>query len=463
MEWRLFPARRVGTGVAVLLVLAAHAPTAGAVAQRTFVGSYGNDANLGLNCALATPCRSFAAAITATAANGEVVVLDSAGYGPVTVMQGVSITSPPGVYAGISVPAGSNGVTINAPGAIVYLRGLRINGQGGLRGIRVDLAAKVRIEDCAVTNMGSDGISVYAAVDLALARVSVADNAGTGIYVSKATKGALDDVRIESSGGYGLVLEGGPRMSARNLTVAANGASGIYVLDADSSPANALTTLAVTGASVHGNLQNGVSVLATNGTQAELVMRGAAVTGNGLRGVRVEGGSSGKPSIVLTETTVSRNASDGVLLTMGGGSNGRAVLTRSEIQHNGNYGLLATTPDGILTLQATSSTLGFSTADELRLEPARTGAMGFMSAVLRDNTFLGGVYALTASASEGAYLYAAGNTAASFNCYGAGTQCSLEGNHAYLYKDVASVVYSRNNVTFNSTPPSPAPTLAAAY
>src|SRR3981189_196245 len=99
----------------------------------------------------AAPCRGFARAITQTSAGGEVIVLDSAGYGPVTVTQSVSITSPPGVYAGISVQSG-DGITINAPGATVVLRGLTINGQGGLSGANVQQAAKVRIESCTISN-----------------------------------------------------------------------------------------------------------------------------------------------------------------------------------------------------------------------------------------------------------------------------------------------------------------------
>jgi hypothetical protein len=55
--------------------------------------------------------------------------VDSGGYGAVTIGKTVSIISPPGIYAGISVFSGA-GVAINAPGATVVLRGLSINCQG---------------------------------------------------------------------------------------------------------------------------------------------------------------------------------------------------------------------------------------------------------------------------------------------------------------------------------------------
>ena len=87
------------------------ASAAGAVLpQRTFVASYGVDTSA---CSLASPCRSFAVAISKTNPTGEVIVLDSAGYGPVTITQSVTITAPPGVYAGITVPASTTGIVVN--------------------------------------------------------------------------------------------------------------------------------------------------------------------------------------------------------------------------------------------------------------------------------------------------------------------------------------------------------------
>ena len=57
--------------------------------QRTFVASNGNDANA---CTLPAPCRSFTAALLKTSAsNGEIIVLDSAGKGPVTIAKSVSV------------------------------------------------------------------------------------------------------------------------------------------------------------------------------------------------------------------------------------------------------------------------------------------------------------------------------------------------------------------------------------
>ena len=68
-----------------------------AALQRTFVASTGSDSN---PCSLPLPCRGFAIAVAAVAPAGEVIVLDSGGYGPVVITQSVSIIAPAGVVCG---------------------------------------------------------------------------------------------------------------------------------------------------------------------------------------------------------------------------------------------------------------------------------------------------------------------------------------------------------------------------
>src|SRR5258706_12561942 len=77
------------------------ASLAGAVSpQRSFVSVTGSDANAATGCTLGSPCRSFGAAIGAVAGNGEVIALDSGGYGRFDVTKSVTVSAPPGVYAG---------------------------------------------------------------------------------------------------------------------------------------------------------------------------------------------------------------------------------------------------------------------------------------------------------------------------------------------------------------------------
>ena len=88
----------------VLLFAACLSTYAGATAQRTFVASNGLDTN---PCTIPAPCRSFTTALTQTTTGGEIIVKDSAGYGPVVLTKAVSIISPPGIYAAITVSAGA--------------------------------------------------------------------------------------------------------------------------------------------------------------------------------------------------------------------------------------------------------------------------------------------------------------------------------------------------------------------
>ena len=96
--------------LSAVLVLATTVPTF--AAQRHFVASYGvaNPA-----CSIGAPCRQFAEAMAVVNPTGELIVLDSAGYGPVTITKSVSIIAPPGVYAGVSVFSG-DGITVNGAG-----------------------------------------------------------------------------------------------------------------------------------------------------------------------------------------------------------------------------------------------------------------------------------------------------------------------------------------------------------
>ena len=108
---RLQMLRRILASASIALGLSLFAISVAAkAAQRTFVASTGNDAN---PCSITAPCRGFTRAITQTNVGGEVIVLDSAGYGPFTITQSVSIVAPAGVYAGISVSSG-DGITVNA-------------------------------------------------------------------------------------------------------------------------------------------------------------------------------------------------------------------------------------------------------------------------------------------------------------------------------------------------------------
>jgi hypothetical protein len=154
--------RSVGVSFAIAsLALFTFAGPATAVApQRTFVRSDGVDAG-NLTCSLATPCRTFTAAIGVVNAGGEVVILDTAGYGPFTINKSVKVIGPSGVYGGISVQGGggaTTGIVINAGDTdTITLRGLDVSGVPGapplpLIGIDIQKAGAVHIEKSSIGN-----------------------------------------------------------------------------------------------------------------------------------------------------------------------------------------------------------------------------------------------------------------------------------------------------------------------
>lgn len=231
---RPIPSLRHALALVAGCILALMSGLAAAQSQRTFVASYGDDASA--SCSLALPCRSFNAAIAKTNPNGEVIILDTAGYGPMTITKALKVIGPAGVYGGISViTAGSTGVTINAGNSdVVILRGLDVSGLGGQYGIDIQNAGAVHIEKTSVSNFGTVGnencIRMATAREIKLYIVdSLIRECRTGLNVQStaATAAArpfvtIDNTRFErglnvatgahtgigGSGGFGVHLRG---------------------------------------------------------------------------------------------------------------------------------------------------------------------------------------------------------------------------------------------------------------
>src|SRR5581483_10257285 len=110
--------------IAVFVVLLACSTLAQAQATRTWVSGVGDDAN---PCSRTAPCKTFAGAISRTAAGGEISVLDPGGFGAVTITKSITISGD-GTLAGI-LAATVNGIIVNAGvNDIVDTRNIAING-----------------------------------------------------------------------------------------------------------------------------------------------------------------------------------------------------------------------------------------------------------------------------------------------------------------------------------------------
>jgi nitrous oxidase accessory protein NosD len=188
---------------------------------RTWVATFGSDTN---PCTRIAPCRSFAAAIAAVSSGGEVVVLDSGGYGAVTIAKSVTLVAPAGVHAAVAPTAGSAIVVNPATPQAIVLRGLYLNSQGASHGIEIIDDAAVFVEHCVISGFTLDG--VRASADGAAVRVkdsTVRQNGRYGLYFEApitAIRALLDGVTSEGNS-YGVTA--GPRA---DVTVANSMAAG---------------------------------------------------------------------------------------------------------------------------------------------------------------------------------------------------------------------------------------------
>src|ERR1700676_2628000 len=144
---------KIIASLAVGLALASTLLTAPAQAQatRTFVSPTRNDSAA---CSLAAACRTFGAAYALTIAGGEIAVLGTAGYGTLTISKAISIVNGGGFEAGIAVPSGGIGITINAgTNDAIQLRGLTMEGAGcGYNGIVFNSGGSLTVTNCVAQN-----------------------------------------------------------------------------------------------------------------------------------------------------------------------------------------------------------------------------------------------------------------------------------------------------------------------
>lgn len=216
----------IGRSVLSLIVLASPA----AAAVRTFVSVNGVD---NATCDRISPCRTLNAAILAVDTGGEVVALDTGGYGPATINKSVAIIAPRGVHAAIA-PTSGDALTVNTGGRVT-INGWFLNNQGGQNGIRVVNAGGLSITDCEVVGFGNINLWVNGNAHLSV-KDSVFRDAGVqGVYLQPVfgtnVKGTFSRCGFERNGGAGLSALGGAsrtvRVTVGNSVIAGNGGHGV--------------------------------------------------------------------------------------------------------------------------------------------------------------------------------------------------------------------------------------------
>jgi hypothetical protein len=189
---------------------------ASAQATRTWVSGVGDDAN---PCSRTAPCKTFAGAISKTAAGGEINAIDPGGFGAVTITKAITFDGA-GTLASI-LHSGTNGVIVNAGTADhVLIRNVSFNGGGstpGLSSVRVLQAASVTLENVTIEGVSVAGVNVEptaSGVSIYLRNVTIRRGAGTlttvsGVLLSGATGSITAHLENVSISGFRRGIDAG--------------------------------------------------------------------------------------------------------------------------------------------------------------------------------------------------------------------------------------------------------------
>jgi len=291
-----------------LLGLLAALP-ANAASTRTHVSNAGSDANTASSCDYAHPCRTFAAALTVTTPGGEILAIDSSGYGKVVIDRSVAIIAAPGVFAGIGVGAGGNatGVEIATAGVEVVLRGLTITGQGGTYGVNMSNGSSLLVENCTVGGFPAawtGAINLAGTIRARITGTTVTDSWG-GIVLHDGVTATVSGVRlvgIQEVGVWVNPLSTGTTIATIHDTVSSGGNVGFNARpDGASATARMYITQSVATGGGYGvfvggpgttEVSIGNSLLSGNGTgvangasvptSRKTVLTGNTITFNGI-------------------------------------------------------------------------------------------------------------------------------------------------------------------------------------
>ncbi len=275
-----------------------------AQASRTWVSGVGDDVN---PCSRTAPCKTFAGAISKTAACGEINALDPGGFGAVTITKSITIDGT-GTFASILASL-VTGITVNAAATdVITIRGVSIDGFcNGLRAMNIIQAKTVNIEDCVMFRMAGPGILVNETNDLFLniRNTVIRDNTGAGLDLASSggtVKATLFEVSLTGNN-HGIHAKATSRVNAANCNFSNNTTNGAF--------ADATT---------------GVALIRIWNSQVSL---------NGGNGVRAGNAGGGVSLIEIAQSQLNQNTGNGALIGTGGTIE---TFTNNSIRGNGTDG-----------------------------------------------------------------------------------------------------------------------------
>lgn len=181
---------------------------AAAQATRTWVSGVGDDVN---PCSRTAPCKTFAGAISKTAAGGEINCLDPGGFGAVTITKSISIICD---HVSGGALAGGNGIVVNtAAGGVVFLSGLDIQGVNPpLNGVRFVNGTVLYIQNSSIRGFTTAiNLEPAGAAQVTISNVVIVNNQA-GIRIAPTGAGSanvtVDDTTIAYNNGAAVASVG---------------------------------------------------------------------------------------------------------------------------------------------------------------------------------------------------------------------------------------------------------------
>jgi hypothetical protein len=266
--------------IVCLLTMSMTAP-AQAASLRTWVSSTGTNNGV---CSRSSPCDTFANALAATLPSGEIDCVDAGSFGPVTIMQALTIdcgSGDTGAVGAISFPTatiGFSGIIVSAGvNDTVTLRKLSINGLGtGNAGIDFLSGKALEIENVRIMHFAHWGIVPEPNTNPA--SVSIVDSIVSDCGTNTTSHG---NIFVTPQGGASLL-----NVSLKNVKML-GGANGLVVAD-------------TTGVTIHTSVEDSLAsaslgdgfLATTTGGRLTMLIDHSTAVNNGQNGIEAVGSNT---------------------------------------------------------------------------------------------------------------------------------------------------------------------------
>ncbi|MDB5703078.1 MAG: putative outer membrane protein [Sphingomonas bacterium] len=314
--------RMLGLAATAMIAGLCFAAPASAQATRTWISGVGDDVN---PCSRTAPCKTWAGAISKTAAGGEIDCLDPGGFGSVSIIKSITLDCSEGTDGGAGgiLNSGTTGIIINdpngnvSPTVKVVLRNLTINGAGttvGTYAVRFIGGKSLTMLNVSISNQGTGSVPAVSfepvagstGARLVMRDVDITTTAATGISIKSVSgvpvSAVLDHV-IVTDALIGLQAEDGATATIVNSNFSHNNGKGITAV---STALATPTTVNIDGVTVASNVNVGIAASANS----TIRLSNSGVYNNAAGGLKAAPAAGALPAGVIQSFTNNRLGPD---------------------------------------------------------------------------------------------------------------------------------------------------------